>query len=390
MRVALLTREYPPDVYGGAGVHVDQLARQLRSRVDLEVHCWGEPRPEPDVFAHQPWAALASDRRESGAFSAFSIDLAMAGAVPDADILHSHTWYANLAGHLGGLAWGRPHVLTAHSLEPLRPWKAEQLGGGYRLSCFAEKSAMLGAAAVIAVSEGMRSDVLGCYPELDPARVRVIHNGVDTDAYRPHVEEATLRHRGIEPGAPYAVFLGRVTRQKGLSHLLAAARLIDPAYPILVLAGAPDTPEIAAEVAELAEQVRRERGNLVWVEGILPRQEVVELLSAATVFVCPSIYEPFGLVNAEAMACATAVVASRVGGIPEVVVDGRTGILVDYSEHRPAAFEQGLASAVESLLRDPVRARSMGEEGRRRAVEHFGWPRIADRTVSLYRDLLGG
>jgi starch synthase len=389
--VALLTREYPPEVYGGAGVHVEHLAAELRLRLDLTVHCWGAPREEAGVVAHQAWAALAEPMPEAAALQALSIDLSMVGASRGTELVHSHTWYANLAGHLAKLTWGVPHVATTHSLEPLRPWKAEQLGGGYQLSTFCERTALAAADAVIAVSDGMRADVLGCYPEIDPARVHVIHNGIDPTAYRPDDRErteATLRGRGIDPGRPYAIFVGRVTRQKGLSHLLRAALLMDPGHQLVVCAGAADTPDIAAEVAELAGRVLRERGDLVWIEGMVPRPELVHLLSGATVFVCPSVYEPFGLVNLEAMACETAVVASRVGGIPEIVVEGETGHLVDWDESDPDRFARDLASAVESLLADPALAARMGAAGRARVLERFTWPAIADRTVALYRSLL--
>jgi len=382
--VALLTREYPPDVYGGAGVHVEHLARELRSRVALSVHCWGGPRDEPDVFAHRAWDALAAPLPEAAALQALSIDLTMVAACRGAALVHSHTWYANLAGHLAKLTWAVPHVATTHSLEPLRPWKVEQLGGGYALSSFCERTALAAADAVIAVSRGMRDDVLACYPVIDPARVHVIHNGIDPAAYRPERSDATLRRRGID--RPYAIFVGRVTRQKGLPDLLEAALLIDPSYLLVVCAGPPDTAEVAAEVEARAARVRADRGGLVWIEGIIPRTELVELLTGARVFVCPSVYEPFGLVNLEAMACETAVVASRVGGIPEIVVDGETGYLVDRAE---PDFVRALAGRIEELLADPALAERMGAAGRERVLERFTWPAIADRTVELYRSLLG-
>ncbi len=385
--VALLTREYPPDVYGGAGVHVEHLARELRRRVDLEVHCWGEPRDEPGVIAHRAWAELAAPVPEAAALQALSIDLAMASACSGAALVHSHTWYANLAGHLAKLAWEVPHVVTTHSLEPLRPWKVEQLGGGYHLSSFCERTALAGADAVIAVSGGMREDVLACYPEVDPGRVHVIHNGIDAAAYRPERSAATLRRHGVDPDRPYAIFVGRVTRQKGLSHLLRAVPLLDPRYQVVVCAGAPDTAELVAEVEALAAEVRAERGGLVWIEGMVPRPELLHLLSGAAVFVCPSVYEPFGLVNLEAMACETAVVATRVGGIPEIVVEGETGHLVDLDEADPAGFARGLAAGIGELLADPDLAARMGAAGRARVLERFTWPAIADRTLELYRSL---
>ena len=386
--VSLLTREYPPDVYGGAGVHVEQLAAELRHRLDLRVHCWGEPRDEAGVVAHRAWTALAEPMPEAVALQAISIDLSMAGACKGSDLVHSHTWYANLAGHLAKLTWQVPHVVTTHSLEPLRPWKAEQLGGGYHLSSFCERTGLLSADAVIAVSRGMREDVLACYPEIDPARVHVIHNGIDATAYRREPSEATLHGRGVDPARPYALFVGRVTRQKGLSHLLHAALHVDPRHQLVVCAGAPDTPEIAVEVDALAQRVRAERGGLVWVDGMVPRAELIHLLSSASVFVCPSVYEPFGLVNLEAMACETAVVASRVGGIPEIVVHGETGYLVDLDEADPEGFARGLAARMEELLDDPVLAARMGAAGRARVLEKFTWPAIAGQTVELYRSLL--
>jgi starch synthase len=389
MRVGLLTREYPPEVYGGAGVHVEYLAAELRRRVDLVVHCWGAPRAEPQVFAHRAWDALAEPRPEAGALQAFSIDLAMVAGSKGVDLLHSHTWYANLAGHLGKLAWRVPHVVTTHSLEPLRPWKVEQLGGGYALSMFSEETGLVGADAVIAVSRGMRRDILESYPAVDPERVHVIHNGIDASVYRPEASEETLHRHGVDPAVPYAIFVGRITRQKGLSHLLEAALHLDPNHQLVICAGAADTPELAAEVEQLAARARQRRGGrLVWIEGILPRSEVVHLVTAARVFACPSIYEPFGLVNLEAMACETAVVASRLGGIPEIVVDGETGLLVDYDEADPEGFARGLAAAIARILEDGELAARMGAAGRRRVLEEFTWSAIADRTLELYRSLL--
>lgn len=388
MRVGLFTREYPPEVYGGAGVHVEYLAAELRRRVELTVHCWGKPRQEPGVVAHQPWEALVEPKPEAGALQAISIDLSMVAACKGVELVHSHTWYVNLAGHFSRLTWGIPHVVTTHSLEPLRPWKVEQLGGGYALSSFCERTGLMGADAVIAVSEGMRQDIIASYPEIDPARLRVIHNGIDPSVYRPERSAETVRRYGVDPDVPYAIFVGRITRQKGLSHLLQAALQIDSRYQLVVCAGAADTPELAAEVEALASRVRGERGNLLWIEGILPREDVVRLLTGAAVFVCPSVYEPFGLVNLEAMACETAVVASRVGGIPEIVVDGETGFLVAYDEADPNGFAAGLADRIQRLLADPDLAERMGKAGRRRVLEHFSWSAIADRTVELYDSLL--
>ncbi len=385
MRVAVLTREYPPDVYGGAGVHVEFLVRELRGLVDVDVHCWGAPRSEPGVYAHNAPPTLAGS---NPALQTLGVDLEMAAAVDGVDVLHSHTWYANLAGVVGGLLHGVPHVLSAHSLEPQRPWKAEQLGGGYRLSSWAERQAYEQADAVIAVSYGMRADVLGAYPFVDPAKVHVIHNGIDTALYAPASSDDVPRRYGLDPDRPSVIFVGRITRQKGLTHLLAAAQRLDPAVQLVLCAGAPDTPEIAAETQAAVAALQGSRTGVVWIQEMLPRPEVVELLTAATVFVCPSVYEPLGIVNLEAMACETAVVASAVGGIPEVVADGRTGVLVPYHAVAPEDFEAGLAEAIDALCADPARAAALGRAGRERAVREFGWDTIAARTVELYQSLL--
>ncbi|MGW0205530.1 glycogen synthase [Streptomyces sp. NPDC003233] len=380
MRVGLLTREYPPDVYGGAGVHVEFLARELTSLVDLEVHCWGEGRGV-GVVRHRPWSVLDG---ANDALRTFSVDLSIAAALEGRELVHSHTWYANLAGHFAKLLYGVPHVVTAHSLEPLRPWKAEQLGGGYALSSWAERTAVEAADAVIAVSGAMREDILTCYPALDPATVHIVHNGIDTHLYRPdHGTDALTRH-GIDPARPYVLFVGRITRQKGVPHLLRAVRDIDPGVQVVLCAGAPDTPEIDREFRELFEELSRVRAGVFWIPQMLPRPEVIQLLTRAAVFACPSVYEPLGIVNLEAMACGTAVVASRVGGIPEVVDDGRTGLLVDADDE----FEAGLARALDTVLGDPEAARRMGEAGRARAVGEFGWDAVARRTAALYEEIL--
>jgi starch synthase len=377
MRIGLLTREWPPEVYGGAGVHVEYLARELRRLAEVDVHCFGAPRD--DATAHAPDPSLAG---ANAALQTVSVDLRIAAATGDCDVVHSHTWYADLAGHLSALLHGQPHVVTVHSLEPLRPWKAEQLGGGYRLSSWVEKTAVEAADAVIAVSEGMARDVLAAYPALDPARVHVVHNGIDADEYSPVAGTDVLERHGVDVDTPYALFVGRITRQKGVSHLLRAAR--DVPGQLVLCAGAPDTPEIAAEVAELVAELQRSRPGVIWIQEMLPRPDLVQLLSHATVFVCPSVYEPLGIVNLEAMACGTAVVASAVGGIPEVVVDGETGLLVPLD----AGFEPALASRLTELLQDPSRAAAMGAAGRARAVEHFGWDAIARRTLDVYESVL--
>jgi alpha-maltose-1-phosphate synthase len=382
MKVALLTREYPPEVYGGAGVHVEYLTRELARLVPIEVRCFGAERD--GVRAFRPPRELAD---ANPALQTMAVDLEMAADLDGATIVHSHTWYANLAGHVAKLLHGLPHVATTHSLEPMRPWKAEQLGGGYRLSSFCEQTALEGADAVVAVSSAMRDDVLAVYPALDPARVHVILNGIDAEQYRPDERTDALERYGVDPAEPYVLFVGRITQQKGLAHLLDAARQFDPQAQLVLAAGAPDTEELAREISAKVERLRRERGSVIWIEKMLEKAEVIQLLSHATVFVCPSIYEPLGIVNLEAMACGTAVVASDVGGIPEVVVDGETGLLAHYDSSDPAGFADGLARRVNELLGDPERARAMGEAGRRRAVEQFSWRRIAAQTLELYRTL---
>ncbi|MGE5287471.1 MAG: glycogen synthase [Micromonosporaceae bacterium] len=378
LRVALLTREYPPEVYGGAGVHVSYLARELASLVDLAVHCQGADRPS--AVAHQPWDRLDGANQ---ALRTISADLSMTAAVAAADVVHSHTWYANLAGHLAGLVYGIPHVVTMHSLEPLRPWKAEQLGGGYALSCWCERVAAESAAAVVSVSEHMRADVLATYPAIPADRVHVIRNGIDTSEYAPDPDTDVLERYGVDPGRPFVIFVGRITRQKGLPVLLQAAARLDPSAQLVLCAGQPDTAELAAEVAELVTALRSARTGVIWLPEMLAKPEVIQLLSHATVFACPSLYEPLGIVNLEAMACGTAVVASRVGGIPEVVTDGETGLLV------PPDNPGALADALNLLLCDPGRAETMGRLGRERAIADFGWPAIAAQTVALYSGLAG-
>ncbi len=384
MRAAVLTREYPPEIYGGAGVHVDFLVRELRRLIDVEVHCFGEPRS--DASAYQPLPELDT---ANPALRYLSVDLLMAAGIGDADVVHSHTWYANLAGHLAGMLHGIPHVVTAHSLEPLRPWKAEQLGGGYALSCWAERTAYESAAAVIAVSEGMRADVLHAYPAVDPQKVHVIHNGIDTSLYRPVSAPATLARYGVDPDRPFVLYVGRITRQKGLPHLLAAAHRLAPGVQLVLAASAPDTPELATEVSNEIAALKTERGaeDVIWLEEMLSREDVIALLSHAAVFCCPSVYEPLGIVNLEAMGCRTAVVASDVGGIPEVVADGETGLLVHYDAAAPGSYQDGLAAALNALVDDPARAKAMGAAGRERAVAEFGWDAVAARTVELYTAL---
>ncbi len=391
MRADVLTREYPPDVYGGAGVHVAELVRAMRRLDDLDVrvHCWGGARDEPGTAAYDVPEQL---RDANGALQSLGVDLAMTAGVAGADVLHSHTWYAAMAGHLGGLLHGVPHVFTAHSLEPLRPWKAEQLGGGYAVSSWVERTAVEGAAAVIAVSDAMRVDVLRSYPAVDPDRVHVVRNGIDTELWQPVHDPDRVRALGLDPDRPSVVFVGRITRQKGLPHLLRAVASLPPEVQVMVCAGAPDTPEIGAQVESLVADLRAERDGIVWIAGMLPRADVVALLTAATVFACPSVYEPLGIVNLEAMACGTAVVATATGGIPEVVDDGETGLLVPIEQADdgtgtpldPARFEADLAAALTAVAAAPDRAHAMGEAGRVRAVKAFGWDAVAEQTRAVY------
>jgi alpha-maltose-1-phosphate synthase len=379
MRVAMMTREYPPEVYGGAGVHVTELVAQLRRLCEVDVHCMGAPRPDAIVAPPDP-ALLGANP----ALSTLSADLNMVNGASQATVIHSHTWYTGMAGHLAALLYGVPHVLTAHSLEPMRPWKAEQLGGGYRLSLWVEKTAVEAADAVIAVSSGMRRDVLHTYPALDPNRVHVVRNGIDTDVWFPaqavderstsgHLQpgESVLAELGVDLTRPIVAFVGRITRQKGVAHLVAAAHHFSPEVQLVLCAGAPDTPEIAAEVSEAVQA--------------LAIGKIREILSASTVFVCPSVYEPLGIVNLEAMACATAVVASDVGGIPEVVADRQTGRLVHYDARDTTSYELSLAAAVNELVADPQTAKQYGEAGRQRCIEEFSWAHIAEQTLEIYR-----
>jgi starch synthase len=383
MRVAMMTREYPPEVYGGAGVHVTELVAQLRRLCAVDVHCIGAPRP--DAFAQQP------DPRIHGAnpaLSTLSADLMMANAASAATVVHSHTWYTGLAGHLTSLLYDIPHVLTAHSLEPLRPWKAEQLGGGYRVSIWVEQTAVLGADAIIAVSSAMREDVLRVYPTLDPSQVHVVRNGVDTNVWYPAgpaESGSVLAELGVDPSRPTVAFVGRITRQKGVAHLVAAAHRFSPGVQVVLCAGAPDTPQLAEEVRAAVAGLARERDGVFWIREMLPIGELREILSAATVFVCPSVYEPLGIVNLEAMACATAVVASDVGGIPEAVANGITGSLVHYDADDPAGFQADLAEAVNELVADPDKAKRYGEAGRQRCIEEFSWAHAAEQTLEIYR-----
>ncbi len=391
MRVALLTREYPPHVYGGAGVHVEYLARELSKREDVTVHAW-----DAGDVPHRAWDALAGEEPSLAALRALSIDLTMAAWTADAEVVHSHTWYANLGGHLSKLVHGIPHVATVHSLEPLRPWKAEQLAGGYAISSWAEKTALEAADAVIAVSKGTRADILRVYPAIDPGRVRVIYNGIDTDEYARDSGTDVLARYGIDPGRPSVVFVGRITRQKGVEYLLRAVPSFEPSAQLVLCAGSADTPELGAEVERRVAELHAEREGVIWLEQMLPKEEVIQLLSHATVFACPSIYEPLGIVNLEAMACEAAVVATATGGIVEVVEDGDTGLLVPIepgddgtgAPRDPDRFAADFAHAVNELIGDPDRAAAMGRAGRRRAIDHFSWSMIAEQTSALYHGLV--
>lgn len=403
MRIDILTREYPPNVYGGAGVHVAELTRALRALPDLtvSVRAFDQPVDEPGTTGYPTPENLAS---ANPALKTLGVDVAMAADVvaSGADLVHSHTWYANMGGHLASLLGGLPHVISAHSLEPLRPWKAEQLGGGYRLSSWAEQTAYEAAAGVIAVSAGMRADILASYPGIDPERVHVVHNGIDSQRWtRDTSEEAreTVRSLGMDPDRPAVVFVGRITRQKGLPYLLRALADLSEDVQIVLLAGAPDTEEIRTEVIGLVDDLRAGRqhpDSVIWIGDMLPRDKVIAVLSHATVFLCPSVYEPLGIVNLEAMACGAAVVATATGGIPEVVVDGETGWLVPIDQVSdgtgtpvdPDAFVADLSRTITEALSDPERARRMGEAGRTRAVEHFSWTSIAQRTLEVYRTVL--
>jgi starch synthase len=402
VRVALLSKEYPPEVYGGAGVHVEYLARELAHLVNVDVHCFGGDRPDrgaaPRVFAYRSWDRLAGPAPHLAALQAMAVDLAIAAGVQGADIVHSHTWYANFAGHVAKLIYEVPHVCTVHSLEPMRPWKADQLGGGYRLSTFCEQTALEHADGVIAVSSAVRDDVLRCYPAVEADRVHVVHNGIDPVEWHPDNGVEALKRHGVDPSAPTVIFVGRVTRQKGIQYLLEAAALLDPSVQIVLRAGSPDTPELGHELTRQVSALRARRSNVVWIEDMLERWEVIQLLTHAEVFCCPSIYEPLGLVNLEAMACETAVVASAVGGIPEVVAHGETGLLVpfepigadDPSPADPEAYAAALAAALEAVLGDRVLRTSMGQAGRQRVIDHFSWSAIAHRTIDLYESVGAG
>lgn len=385
----MLTREYPPEVYGGAGVHVTELTRFMREIAEVDVHCMGAPRDMEGVFVHGVDPALAD---ANPAIRTLSTGLRMAEASGNVDVVHSHTWYAGLGGHLAARLHGIPHVATAHSLEPHRPWKREQLGGGYEVSSWSEKNAMEYADAVIAVSARMKDSILEAYPRIDADRVHVVLNGIDTQLWQPRptfdeAEDSVLTELGVDPNRPMVAFVGRITRQKGVEHLVKAAAHFDEGVQLVLCAGAPDTPEIAARTTALVEDLQARRDGIFWVQDMLDRDKIQEILTAADTFVCPSIYEPLGIVNLEAMACGTAVVASDVGGIPEVVVDGETGTLVHYDEDDVEAFERDIADRVNAMVADSERSKAFGTAGRARAVDAFSWAAIAQQTVDIYQSL---
>ncbi|GAB3796645.1 glycogen synthase [Humibacter antri] len=392
MRVDVLTREYPPDVYGGAGVHVTELVRALRRSIEVQVRCFGGPRDEADTTGYLVPAELTGANATLGVLG---VDLQFAQDAGGASLVHSHTWYANRGGRLASMLHGIPHVVTAHSLEPLRPWKAEQLGGGYRISSWMERDAYEAADAVIAVSEGMRRDILRVYPDVDPARTHVIYNGIDIEKWRRVDEPDLVRPLGVDPDRPTVIFVGRITRQKGLPYFLRAAAALPPEVQLVLCAGAPDTAEIMAEVEGLVHELQASRDAVVWIDRMLKQNELAALLSAATAFVCPSVYEPLGIVNLEAMACGLPVVATATGGIPEVVENGVTGRLVPIDQATdgtgtpldPEHFVADLADALTETVSDPDRAREQGSAGRLRAQTQFGWPAIAEQTLDLYRRL---
>jgi starch synthase len=404
MRISQLTNEYPPHVYGGAGVHIEYLARELAradgGAHDVQVLCFGQQDQAGGnlrVQGVEPAVQLpARDPRHARLLDALVRDLAMVGAVDAPDIVHCHTWYAHLAGALARPLTGARLVLTTHSLEPHRPWKVEQLGRAYDVTTWIERTAYQNADGVVAVSAAMKEDVQNLYG-VAPERVRVIHNGIDPDEYQPRLDPDGLRALGVDPDVPMVLFVGRITRQKGILHLVRALRHLRPGMQVVLCAGAPDTPEIGEEMAALVDEVKRDAPvQVVWIPQMLPKAQVISLYSHADVFVCPSVYEPFGIINLEAMACETPVVASAVGGIPEIVVPGETGVLVpieaegggSVEPRDPEAFSRALADAVNALMDDPERRAAMGQAARARVLAHFSWQAIAAQTLDFYRDLL--
>jgi starch synthase len=394
-----MTREYPPNVYGGAGVHVEYLSRELAKKIEVEVHCWGDQYSDEGklhVRGEQPWSRISEGTEEKfkTALETFSLNLEQMTSIASIDIVHTHTWYVAMAGFLAKKLYRIPFVLTTHSLEPLRAWKAEQLGSGYAMSSWMERTAILDADAVIAVSQGTKADILRAYPEIDPELIHVIYNGIDLNQYQKTPDTTALLEYGVNPSEPYVLFVGRITRQKGVTHLVDAIPHLPPRTQVVLCAGAPDTPEIAAEMREKVERARAVNPRVIWIEKMLSKPEMIQLYSNCRVFCCPSVYEPFGIINLEAMACRAPVVASATGGILEVVVDGVTGYLVPFDQDpvtsfpfHPDAFSRDLAKKLSALLADPEKARRFGEAGRKRVEEKFSWTAIADRTIELYREL---
>jgi alpha-maltose-1-phosphate synthase len=400
LRVGLFTREFPPHVYGGAGVHVEYLSRELARKVSVEVHCWGRQFSDEGnlhVRGQEPWSEISDGTEEKfkGALEAFSLNLTQIKALSGIDVVHTHTWYVSMAGFLAKKLYDVPFVLTTHSLEPLRAWKAEQLGTGYAMSSWMERTAILDADAVVAVSSGTKEDILRAYP-VDPEKIHVIYNGIDLQQYQPTPDTSALVAHGVDLNIPYVLFVGRITRQKGVTHLVDAIRYLPPDVQVVLCAGAPDTPEIAAELQAKVAEARAYNPRVLWLDKMLGKQEAIQLYSHATVFCCPSVYEPFGIINLEAMACETAVVASATGGIKEVVVDGETGYLVPFDQDPltsfpldPEKFARDLAAKLNVLLADPARCKQFGKAGRKRAEEKFSWTSIADQTIALYQSLIG-
>ena len=400
VRVGLFTREYPPYVYGGAGVHVDYLSRELAREIDVEVHCWGPQSADSGrlhVRGSEPWIEISDGTvgKFKGALEALSLNLTQIKALEAIEVVHTHTWYVSMAGYLAKKLYGMPFVLTTHSLEPLRAWKSEQLGSGYAMSSWMERTAILDADAIIAVSAGTRADILRAYPEVSPDRIHVIYNGIDLLEYQKTLDTQALTDYGVDPAVPYVLFVGRITRQKGVTHLVDAIAHMPAETQVVLCAGAPDTPEIAAELRAKVEQARRNHPRIVWIEKMVTKQETIQLYSHARVFCCPSVYEPFGIINLEAMACRAPVVASRTGGIQEVVVEGETGFMVPFDQdpvtsfpRHPEKFARDLASRINQLMNDPDTCRRFGDAGRRRVEENFSWTAIARQTIGLYRQLI--
>ncbi|MGI4756214.1 MAG: glycogen synthase [Janthinobacterium lividum] len=400
MRVGLMTREYPPNVYGGAGVHVEYLSRELAKSIEVEVHCWGKQHSDEGnlhVRGAEPWPLLAegTPAKFTAALETLSLNLAQMKPLAEIDIVHTHTWYVSMAGFLAKKLFGVPFVLTTHSLEPLRAWKAEQLGSGYAMSSWMERTAILDADAVIAVSEGTRTDILRAYPEIDPARIHVIYNGIDLQQYQQTPDIDALVKYGVDTTRPYVLFVGRITRQKGVTHLVEAVQYLPPGTQVVLCAGAPDTPEIALEMREKVAAARQAGADIVWIEKMVTKEEAIQLYSNCAAFCCPSVYEPFGIINLEAMACRAPVVASATGGILEVVVDGETGYLVPFEQDpvttfpaKPEQFARDLASKLTDLLADPAKAKRFGQAGRTRVEEKFSWTAIAEQTIALYKELI--